>query len=143
MSLGFWFWVTKIKTKTARACFPNSRHNQPPPIRDRIKSAQEDTKYSLTQIPDAEEMDENIYWLVVVGGIEHKLLLQVKKSSFTCHFLIICKFACLKSIVFLSEMIYLLSLSVHPTSRVQNKQKLAVLMGGYSDQTSKKTGFTS
>ena len=75
-----------------------------------IKSVQEDTNNSLTQVPDAEEMDENIYWLVVVGGIEHKLLLQVKKSSITCHFLIICKFACLTSIVFLSEMIYLLSL---------------------------------
>ena len=75
-----------------------------------LKSVQEDTNNSLTQVPDAEEMDENIYWLVVVGGIEHKLLLQVKKSSFTCHFLIICKFACLTSVVFLSEMIYLISL---------------------------------
>ena len=32
-------------------------------------------------------MDENIDRLVVVGGVEDKLFLQIEKSSLGCHFL--------------------------------------------------------
>ena len=58
-----------------------------------VENVPEDTNNNddnLTQVPDAEEMDENIHRLVVVGGIEHKLLLQVEKSSITCHFVRFC-----------------------------------------------------
>ena len=36
LSLGF--WVTKIKSDTAGACFQKSGHNQPPIIQDRVKN---------------------------------------------------------------------------------------------------------
>ena len=78
-----------------------------------VENVPEDTNNNddnLTQVPDAEEMDENIHRLVVVGGIEHKLLLQVKKSSITCHFVRFCNllFNCKMSNVFLSETIHYL-----------------------------------
>ena len=34
--LSFGFWVSKMKTDTAGACFPNSWCNQPPPITYRV-----------------------------------------------------------------------------------------------------------
>ena len=86
---------------------------------------------NLTQVPDAEEMDENIHRLVVVGGVEHKLLLQVKKSSITCHFVRFLLDKC-QMYFYLKQTIDYLSMYTHFyfTSRVQNKQKLVYLVGG-------------
>ena len=36
--------------------------------------------WTLTEIPDADQMDEDIHGLVVVRGVKHKLLAKIKKS---------------------------------------------------------------
>ena len=41
--------------------------------------------WTLTQVPDADQMDEDIHRLVVIRGVEHKLLAKIKKSPLT-HF---------------------------------------------------------
>lgn len=37
--------------------------------------------WTLTKVPDADKMDEDIDGLVVVWGVEHKLLPEIKKTS--------------------------------------------------------------
>ena len=41
--------------------------------------------WTLTEIPDADQMDEDIHGLVVIWGVKYKLLPKIKKSSLT-HF---------------------------------------------------------
>ena len=36
--------------------------------------------WTLTEVPDADQMDEDIHWLVVIRGVEHKLLPEIKES---------------------------------------------------------------
>ena len=36
---------------------------------------------TLTEVPDADKMDEHVHWMVVVRGVEHKLLAKIKESS--------------------------------------------------------------
>ena len=43
-------------------------------------------QWTLTQVPDADQMDEDIHRLVVIRGVEHKLLPKIKKSPALTHF---------------------------------------------------------
>ena len=42
-------------------------------------------QWTLTQVPDADQMDEDIHRLVVIRGVEHKLLPKIKKSPALTH----------------------------------------------------------
>ena len=48
--------------------------------------------WTLTQVPDADQMDEDIHRLVVIRGVEHKLLAKIKKSPLTHLILYFCKY---------------------------------------------------
>ena len=47
--------------------------------------------WTLTQVPDADKMDEDIHRLVVIRGVEHKLLAKIKKSPLTHFDSVFCK----------------------------------------------------